>query len=47
MCDDWGVLTAIESFETLWKSINGEDSWNLNPWVWVIEFKTTSLSHPG
>ena len=27
------------SFISLWKSINGEHSWNENPWVWVIEFK--------
>lgn len=32
-------LTPILSFMTLWKSINGNDSWDLNPWVWVIEFK--------
>jgi len=30
---------AISSFITLWRSINGEDSWRQNPWVWVVEFK--------
>jgi hypothetical protein len=29
----------IQSFQSLWLSINGEESWNANPWVWVVEFK--------
>lgn len=26
-------------FIELWRTINGKDSWELNPWVWVISFK--------
>lgn len=32
-------LTAKASFQSLWSSINGLDSWQANPWVWVIEFE--------
>ena len=32
-------LSARGSFVTLWKSIYDEESWQSNPWVWVIEFK--------
>lgn len=28
-----------DSFRSLWSKINGEQSWNDNPWVWVVEFK--------
>lgn len=28
-----------EHFRHLWRDINGDESWDLNPWVWVVEFK--------
>ncbi|MDE4827937.1 morphogenetic protein [Klebsiella pneumoniae] len=30
---------VADVFARLWVSIYGSDSWNANPWVWVIEFK--------
>ncbi len=27
------------SYRELWKAINGPDSWEENPWVWVITFR--------
>jgi hypothetical protein len=29
----------FDAWRELWVSINGADSWNSNPWVWVVEFK--------
>jgi hypothetical protein len=33
------VLTAKESYQTLWESINSKGSWELNPWVWVVQYR--------
>jgi hypothetical protein len=34
----------ISWFANLWGSINGSDSWDVNPWVWVVGF---GLIEPG
>lgn len=29
----------FDAWRELWVSVNGGESWNANPWVWVVEFK--------
>lgn len=33
------------AFRLLWDSVNGEGSYDANPWVWTIEFKLTDKPH--
>jgi len=35
---------AKSSFRSLWTYINGPQSWDSNPWVWVVKFKTLSTT---
>lgn len=39
------VGIAKTSFCTLWESIYGTESWQSNPWVWVIEFERIEKLH--
>lgn len=36
--------SSVRSFETLWQLINGMQSWESNPFVWVIEFERIELT---
>lgn len=36
-------LYAVNSFLSLWESIEGKESVDLNPWVWVIKFEVKKV----
>lgn len=36
---EWWPGQAVKHFRRLWESIHGPDSWDANPWLWVLEFR--------
>ena len=40
----YDVTSARAAFQELWASIYGQASWDVNPWVWVAEWKEIEVS---
>lgn len=38
-CQKWNDSPQVMGFKDLWQSINGPDSWQSNPWTWVVSFE--------
>jgi len=38
-------ISPEASFQALWRSINGTESWDANPFVWAVEFKRLEAGH--
>lgn len=39
----WGE-NPVQTYKNLWELINGEGSWDVDPWVWVITTKVLSTT---
>jgi hypothetical protein len=42
--DTTSCAYAKTSFQSLWQSINGDESWEANPFIWVISFNVLSTT---
>ena len=42
-CSGAKDISPYQEFYELWKSINGADSWDSNPWVWIVEFQRVKI----
>lgn len=40
--ESWYSSSALFSYETLWKELHGTESWQANPFVWVLKFVVLS-----
>lgn len=41
--DDESFDSSVDAYQALWERINGPGSWEVNPWVWVLEFKRVEV----
>lgn len=41
--NDYLASNPKESYQSLIEKINGPETWEKNPWVWVVEFKTIDV----
>lgn len=41
--EQWFCVDPIDSFASLIRKIDGSETWEKNPWVWVVEFKVIDV----
>ena len=41
--EQWICVDPIDSYKSLICKINGPETWERNPWVWVVEFKVREM----